>query len=98
MRQEDGAFRAVSGVGLSSGRRYRVLSKDKIISHVFKNGVDIGIFSHTLHTIGQGPGANLIIKGQLQVTFLPTVPQPSTYEEQLRVSWVTVCNHRAMGP
>ena len=74
VRQEDGAFRAVSGVGLSSGRRYRVLSKDKIISHVFKNGVDIEIFSHTLHIIGQGPGANVIIKGQLQVTFHPDGP------------------------
>ena len=62
-------FRKVSAVGLSTGRKFRVQSQDRVMTHFADGAETSATFRSTLHIVGQGAGNNLVFRSQLQVSF-----------------------------
>ena len=64
-------FRKVRAVGLTTGRKFRVQSEDRIITHFVDGAATSASFRSTLHIVGQGAGNDLVFRSQLQVSFAP---------------------------
>jgi hypothetical protein len=64
-------FRKTTAVGLTTGRKFRVQSQDRVLTHFAGGAETSASFRSTLHIVGQGAGNDLVFRSQLQVRFAP---------------------------